>query len=119
MHLGNRGVVRVAHVRLAVGEEVVDDHSDDGEEEDDETPEDLVRDGAVRLKDLDPDKNIEDQNDETDNSTTSSVVPRLSASDGNLVSDGSSKGKRSKPELEESDDSVVEHFGNHFCSIIW
>ena len=66
-----------------------------------------------------PDKNIEDQNDETDNSTTSSVVPRLSASDGNLVSDGSSKGKRSKPELEESDDSVVEHFGNHFCSIIW
>jgi hypothetical protein len=52
MHLGNRGVVRVAHVRLAVGEEVVDDHSDDGEEEDNQTPKDLVRDGAVRLKDL-------------------------------------------------------------------
>jgi hypothetical protein len=53
MHLGNRGVVRVAHVRLAVGEEVVDDHSDDGEEEDNETPENLVRHGAVRLENLD------------------------------------------------------------------
>lgn len=40
-------------MRLAVGEEVVDDHSDDGEEEDNETPEDLVGDGTVRLKDLD------------------------------------------------------------------
>lgn len=53
MHLGNGGVVRIAHVRLAVGEEVVDDHSDDGEEEDNKTPEDLVRDGAVGLEDLD------------------------------------------------------------------
>ena len=42
-----------SHVRLAVGEQVVDDHSDNGEEEDDETPEDLVRNGAVRLEDLD------------------------------------------------------------------
>lgn len=61
-----------------------------------------------------PDKDVENQNDETDNSTASSVVPRLSASDGDLVSDGSSKGKRSKPELEEGEDSVVEHFDNHF-----
>lgn len=38
---------------LAVGEQVVDNHSDNGEEEDDETPEDLVGNGAVRLKDLD------------------------------------------------------------------
>jgi hypothetical protein len=52
MHLGNGVVARVAHVSLAVREEVVDDHSDNGEEEDNETPEDLVRDGAVRLKDL-------------------------------------------------------------------
>jgi hypothetical protein len=40
-------------VSLAVGEQVVDDHSDNGEEEDDEAPEDLVGNGAVRLKDLD------------------------------------------------------------------
>lgn len=40
-------------MRLAVGEQVVDDHSDNGEEEDDETPEDLVGNGAVRLEDLD------------------------------------------------------------------
>jgi len=38
---------------LAVGEEVVDDHADDGEEEDDEGPEHFVRDGTVRLEDLD------------------------------------------------------------------
>ena len=37
----------------AVGEEVVDDHSDDGEEEDDESPDDLVDDRAVGLEDLD------------------------------------------------------------------
>lgn len=35
-----------------VGEEPVDDHADDGEEEDDEAPEELVRGGAVRLEDL-------------------------------------------------------------------
>lgn len=27
-----------------------------------------------------------------------------------IISDGSSKGKRRKPELEEGNDSVVEHF---------
>jgi hypothetical protein len=43
----------VGVVGVAVGEEVVDDHADDGEEEDDECPEHLVRDGAVGLEDLD------------------------------------------------------------------
>jgi hypothetical protein len=38
---------------LTVREEVVDDHADDREEEDNESPDDLVRDGAVRLEDLD------------------------------------------------------------------
>lgn len=51
--LRDRLVARVSHVRLAVGEEVVDNHSDNGEEEDNEAPEDLVGDGTVRLKDLD------------------------------------------------------------------
>ena len=37
---------------LAVGEQVVDDHADDGEEEDDEGPDDLAGDGAVGLEDL-------------------------------------------------------------------
>lgn len=36
-----------------VGEEPVDDHADDGEKEDDQTPEKLVRRGTVRLEDLD------------------------------------------------------------------
>jgi hypothetical protein len=42
-------------VSLAVGEQVVDNHSDDGEQEDDETPKDLVGNGTVRLEDLDCD----------------------------------------------------------------
>ena len=38
---------------LAVGEEVVDYHSDNGEKEDDEGPENLVGNGTVGLEDLD------------------------------------------------------------------
>jgi hypothetical protein len=49
LHVGN-GLVGV--VSLAVGEEVVDEHSDDGEEEDNKSPKDLVGDGAVGLEDL-------------------------------------------------------------------
>ena len=37
---------------LAVWEEVVDDHADNGEEEDNEGPDNLAGDGAVRLEDL-------------------------------------------------------------------
>lgn len=41
-----------ALVGSTVREQVVDDHADDGEEEDHETPEDLVKGGAVRLEDF-------------------------------------------------------------------
>ena len=44
LDVGN-GLVGV--VGLAVGEEVVDEHADNGEEEDDKSPENLVGDGAV------------------------------------------------------------------------
>ena len=37
---------------VAVGEEVVDDHTDDGEEEDDKSPDDFVHDWAVALEDF-------------------------------------------------------------------
>jgi hypothetical protein len=43
----------VGVVSRAVREEVVDEHADDWEEEDDECPKDFVRDGTVRLEDLD------------------------------------------------------------------
>jgi hypothetical protein len=39
-------------VRLAVREQVVNQHADDGEQEHDKRPEHLVRHGAVRLEDL-------------------------------------------------------------------
>jgi hypothetical protein len=42
----------VGVVSLAVGEQVVDEHADNGEEEDDESPKDLVGHGAVGLEDL-------------------------------------------------------------------
>lgn len=42
---------------LAVGEEVVNDHADNGEEEDDKSPDDLIGDRAVRLEDLNCDTN--------------------------------------------------------------
>jgi hypothetical protein len=50
--------VRLSRNRLigvvsgAVGEEVVNEHSNDGEEEDHKSPDDLVAHGAVALEDL-------------------------------------------------------------------
>lgn len=128
--LGNRFVASAPHVSLAVGEQVVDNHSNNGEEEDDETPEDLVGNGAVGLKDLDcrtplayyrrqrrlihtPDKNIEYQDNETNDSTTSAVVPRLRGGRADsFIGDRSCKGKRRQPKLEEGDNGVVEHLDN-------
>jgi hypothetical protein len=46
-------------VGLAVREKPVDDHADNGEDEDDETPEELVGGRAVRLQDLDCGTRIE------------------------------------------------------------
>jgi hypothetical protein len=40
-------------VGCTVGEEIVDDHSDDGEEEDNQRPEDLLARAAVGLDNLD------------------------------------------------------------------
>jgi hypothetical protein len=42
-----RGDGLVGVVSLAVGEEIVDEHANDGEEEDDKSPEDLVGHRAV------------------------------------------------------------------------
>lgn len=48
--LGGDGLISV--VGMAVGEEVVDEHADNREEEYDESPDDLVGHGAVGLEDL-------------------------------------------------------------------
>ncbi|OIC48785.1 hypothetical protein A7L03_18955 [Acinetobacter baumannii] len=63
---------------LAVGEEVVDDHSDDGEEEDDKGPEDLVGDGTVGLEDFDPSNDIKNQHNKPYNPASSTCLPWLS-----------------------------------------
>ena len=72
---GNR---LVGVVGLTVGEEVVDDHADDGEEEDDECPKHLVGDGAVGLEDLDPGNDVENKDDEANDATAGTSLPRLS-----------------------------------------
>lgn len=40
-------------MRLSVREQEVDDHADDGEQEDDETPDELIGDGPVRFQNFD------------------------------------------------------------------
>ena len=72
---GNR---LVGVVGLTVREEVVDDHADDGEEEDDECPKHLVGDGAVGLEDLDPGNDVENKDDEANDATAGTSLPRLS-----------------------------------------
>jgi hypothetical protein len=89
-------------VGLAVREEVVDNHADDGEEEYDEGPEDLVRYGALRLEDLNcnrcvslvpvviqlrllrgegkgltPCDDVENQDDEPNDTAAGTCLPRL------------------------------------------
>lgn len=52
LHLRRNGLVTAGVVRSTVGEEIVEEHADKREDEDDETPEDLVDRGAVGLDDL-------------------------------------------------------------------
>lgn len=120
---------------LAVGEEVVDEHANDGEDEDDEGPEDLVGHRAVGLKDLDcrdtsarglkrqtvvmvmcpvclgevltPRNNVQHQDDESNDTSTGTCLPWLS-SHGRHRRGFCEHGER---ELEESGDDEVEHDG--------
>lgn len=94
---------------LAVAEEIIDDHADNGEEEDDERPDDLVGGGAVRLEDLDPGNDIEDKDDESDNSTSSSSLPGLSRLSGNRRR----LCEHEERELEEHGDDKAEHSGGY------
>ena len=52
-HLRRNCLIVTGVVGCAVGEQVVDDHSDNGEEEDNERPEDLLARAAVGLDDFD------------------------------------------------------------------
>jgi hypothetical protein len=126
----------VGVVSLAVGEEVIDEHADDGEEEDNKSPEDLVGDWAVRLEDLNcsttrqlqpqneqvsstgscrwekkarltPGNNVQHQHDESNDTATGSCLPWLRAHGGNR----SCLSEHEEGELEHSCDDEVVHIG--------
>jgi len=59
---------------LAVGEQEVDEHAHNGEEEDDQAPQELVDGRAVRFEDLDEDKYVQDQDNQSDD-TAARAIP--------------------------------------------
>lgn len=118
----------------AVGKEVVDDHADDGEQENDQAPDQLVHGRAVGLDDLNyaqtgqrnqaialhstdglarvqrcgrrtPRNDIENQDDEAHDTTPSGTLPR-----GRLGGDGGGLGHQGEGALEERGESELEHF---------
>jgi len=93
-------------VRSTVGEEPVDDHASDGEEEDEQAPKDLVHHISVRLKDLNPDNDIENQDNETNDTATDTVAHGAVVA---LSCKWCGEGGSEEHELEEGLDEEVEH----------
>jgi len=60
---------------LTVGEQPVNDQTDDREQEYANTPSELVCDRTIGFEDLDEDNDIEDQDNETDDSSTGTILP--------------------------------------------
>jgi len=97
-------------VRGTVGEEVVDDQADYWEEEDHDTPEDLVWHWAVRFQDFQEDDDIEDEDDETDEATSGTKLPGVTVA---LGGDWCCHRERKHGQLEEE----TEGCGEHDCDI--
>lgn len=94
-----QGLVPATTIVLGpVREEPVDEHANDGEEEDNEAPGELVQGRAVRLEDLDEDEDVEDQHDEAEEAADAGGVVVEGAA-GRL--DGRGAGECRKAELEE------------------
>jgi hypothetical protein len=106
-----------------VREEVVDEHSDDREEEDEQAPEDFVGYGAVGLEDLDcitlapaledecsitvlhtKDDDIQDQDNEAENPTSGAKADVVVA----LRGDRASRGSGGERELQKQGDEGLE-----------
>lgn len=133
-HLGKRLVRAAAVVLGTVGEEPVNDHSDNGEEENDQTPEQLVNRRAVGFQDLDcctkvsqhilyrqhwegdgretrtEDDDVQDQDNEANDAAAGAVLPGVSGRRGrDVLYDGGAKGERSQAELEKESEESMEH----------
>jgi len=89
---------------LAVGEEVVNDQTDNREEKDEERPEDLVTGWTGRLENFDENKDVENQNDETEDTAASAIAPGVRL-DGDVISDGGTQSEGS----EEGGEDEKQH----------
>lgn len=121
-------------MRRAVREKVVEDQSKDREQEDDDTPQNLVERRTVRLDDfhythiplashplfsgilwrqLTKDNDIQNQNNESDYTATCAISPAISMA---LSSD---RLRHRDSEEAELDEEVEESVGLHVCGGIW
>jgi len=96
-------------VRSPVAKKPVDDHANDGEEEDDEAPEDLASNVTVGLQYFDENDDVENENDEPEDTTTGAVTPGVAVTcnvDGLLGHD-----EVGEEGDEEGEDLVENHDG--------
>jgi len=100
----------VASVLLAVGEEVVDDQPADWEEEDKKTPEDLMNRWAGGLEHLNENQNVQDQDDQTDDTTSGAIVYGI-ALDADIIANRGGHGEGG----EEGGENEEKHFAFVYC----
>jgi len=112
--LGDALVSGAPVVLLAVAEDPVDGHAEDGEEEDDEAPGDLSEGVSVGFEDLDEDENIQDEDDEAENAATGAITPGVAVTLGDHGLLG--HGKVREEGDEEGED--VEHFDGCLSSSV-
>lgn len=108
-------------VLVAFREEVVDEHADEREEEDDQGPDDLVDGGTARLEDLNcfhvrasskignsilrtPGNDVQNQNNDTNDTAAGTGLPVAA-----LDRDGRGFGEQAEGQLHEEEVGEIEH----------
>lgn len=91
-------VTAVTHVALSVGEQPVDNQAENWKDEDDNTPDQLGWNRATGLENFHKDNQIQNQDNETNNTTTSAIFPGVSVvgNDDHLLSRGKDGEKERK-----------------------
>jgi len=77
-----------------------------------------VEDRTVGFQDLEPDNDIENQDDESDNSTSGSVLPSISLNSHDIVGDGRREGEGYESQLEEEGEHLLHKLSTsavRFC----
>jgi len=73
--LNPNSLVPARVVSLTVREEVVNYHSDNGEQKDDQAPDELIHQRTIGLEDLNPCDDVEDEDYESDDAASSGALP--------------------------------------------